>query len=321
MPPPVTVIIPAFNEESCIASVVRSVQENLARADIQAEVLVVDDGSRDATAENAERAGATVVRHVSNRGYGAALKTGLAAARYDLSAITDADGTYPVERLPDLLAAMERADMAIGARVGENVHIPLVRRPAKWFLMHLANYVSRAKIQDLNSGMRVFWRDAANQYLNILPDQFSFTSTITIAMHCDRYAIHYEPIDYHRRTGRSKIVPWDAATFFMLIVRIAMLFRPLRVFFPVVLTFVGYGILKGTWDYIQNQFISQTAILAMVAALQFLLMGLIADAVATRLHRTGAETYKGIRQEALQRRPARDASSSPPSPVTQEGPR
>jgi glycosyltransferase involved in cell wall biosynthesis len=292
-PPPVSVIVPAYNEHTTIADVLQGLQRALHRAGVDGEIIVVDDGSADGTAEAAEAAGAVVFRHASNRGYGAAIKTGILAAQNDVIAITDADGTYPTDRLPELIARMERADMVIGSRTGEVVHIPLARRPAKWFLTRLANYVTKAEIPDLNSGLRVFRRGTALQYFNILPDQFSFTTTITIAMHCDRYAIHYVPIDYHRRRGRSKVVPWDAATFAMLIVRIAVLFKPLRVFMPLAGLLLAYGFVKGTTDYLLNGFVSQTAVVAALGSLQFLMLGLIAEAVATRLHRVGAGPHPG----------------------------
>ena len=139
------------------------------------------------------------------------------------------------EYIPELLRLMEGADMAVGARIGNKVYIPLVRRPAKWILNRLANYVALSRIPDLNSGLRAFRREMVVQYFGVLPDQFSFTTTITLAMHCDKYRVAYLPVDYRQREGKSKIVPWDAASFLVLILRTAMLFRPLRVFLPVVL--------------------------------------------------------------------------------------
>jgi glycosyltransferase involved in cell wall biosynthesis len=290
----VSVVIPAYNEGKGVGSVVEQVLGTLRGAGIECEVIVVDDGSADDTAEAAERAGALVLRHGSNRGYGAALKTGILAGQYELIAITDADGTYPIGRLPELVQAAASADMVVGARTGEKVHIPLVRKPAKWLLNALANHVTDTTIPDLNSGMRVFWRSAALQYFNILPDQFSFTATITISMLCDRYAVRFVPIDYHKRTGRSKIVPWDAGTFLILILRTAVLFKPLRVFLPVAMLFLTYGLAKGTVDLVRDHFISASATLAMLGFIQIFLMGMIADAVATRLNRAGGEFYSGI---------------------------
>ena len=295
----VSIIIPAFNEEMAVQAVVVELRELLQQYDICAECIVVDDGSTDATAHAARAAGARVIQHRSNRGYGAALKTGIAAATYDIIAIIDADGTYPAKCLPELLAELEYADMVVGARTGRNVHIPLLRRPAKWVLTHLANYVSHARIPDLNSGLRVFRRDVVMQYFPILPDQFSWTTTITLAMHCDKYAVVYMPIDYHKRQGRSKIVPWDAGSFAILILRTAMLFRPLRVFLPLALVFLAYGLTKMTFDLTHNPNISASALLALMGTMQIVLIGMLGDAMATRLGRLSPHAVFGVRPKEL----------------------
>lgn len=290
----VSVVIPAFNEEAGVRLVVVELQELLQRQGIGAEIIVVDDGSADATARAAHQAGARVIRHRSNRGYGAALKTGIAAARHDTIAITDADGTYPAEHIPELLAALENADMVVGSRSGKNVRIPLIRRPAKWVLNRLANYLASARIPDLNSGLRVFRRDVVMQYFPLLPDQFSWTTTITLAMHCDKYAVSYLPINYRARKGQSKIMPWDAGSFLILILRTAMLFRPLRVFLPLVLVCFSYGVVKTIIDLIRDPNISASALLALMSALLILLIGMLGDAIASRLGRLSPNAVVGV---------------------------
>ena len=290
----VSVVIPAYNEEQGVGPVVVELHDVLEHHGIAAEIIVVDDGSSDKTAQAAAAAGARVLRHRSNRGYGAALKSGIAAATNEYVVITDADGTYPCQYIPEMLARLETADMVVGARVGSNVKIPLVRRPAKWALNRLANYMTNARIPDLNSGLRAFRRKLAMQYFSILPDQFSWTTTITLAMHCDKYAVAYLPIDYRARSGRSKIVPWDAGSFAILILRTAMLFRPLRIFIPVVMLCLLYGFVKMTIDMIRDPNISASALLAFVSALIILLIGMLGDALATRLGRMNAQIV-GVR--------------------------
>jgi glycosyltransferase involved in cell wall biosynthesis len=295
----ISIVIPAFNEESQIRSVVSELQALLEDHNVSVEVVVVDDGSTDGTGRAASAAGARVIQHRSNRGYGAALKTGILAAKHDVIAIIDADGTYPAEYLPEMLIELEHADMVVGARTGQNVHIPLVRRPAKWLLKKLANYVSNARIPDLNSGLRIFRRDVALQYFTILPDQFSFTTTITLAMHCDKYAVTYIPIDYRKRRGRSKIVPWDAGSFAILILRTAMLFRPLRVFLPLALICLAYGLIKMTIDLTRDPNISASALMALLSTLLIVLIGMLGDALATRLGRLNANAVAGVRPKGV----------------------
>jgi len=294
-----TIVIPAYNEELGVGDVVRGLIGLMEKNQIRAEVIVVNDGSTDGTARAAAEAGARVVSHRSNRGYGASLKTGITVARYDVIAITDADGTYPSEMIPKMLAELENADMVVGARIGTKVNIPWIRRPAKWLLNRMANYVSGAKIPDLNSGLRIFRRDIAMQYFHILPQQFSFTTTITMAMHCDKYAVTYIPIDYHRRQGKSKIVPWDAGSFAILILRTAMLFRPLRVFVPVTFVCLLYGVVKMWIDLHRDPNISASALLAFVSALLVLLIGMLGDAIATRLGRLNSNAVAGIQVREL----------------------
>jgi glycosyltransferase involved in cell wall biosynthesis len=295
----ISVVIPAYNEEQEISRVLTEMRTLLHGKGINAEIIVVDDGSTDQTARMAKMVGARVIQHRSNRGYGASLKTGIVEATHNIIAITDADGTYPARFLPDMLEELENADMVVGARIGSTVHIPLVRRPAKKALNLLANYVSGRKIPDLNSGLRVFRRDVILQYFPILPDQFSFTTTITMAMLCDKYAVSYIPIDYLKRGGRSKIVPWDAGSFAILILRIAMLFKPLRVFIPMALFCLAFAIVKITVDMFRDPNISASAVLALISAMQLTLVGMLGEAIASRLGRLNPQTAFGVRPKEI----------------------
>jgi glycosyltransferase involved in cell wall biosynthesis len=311
----ISIVIPAYNEELGVESVIGELRDTIDRNGIGGEIIVVDDGSRDRTAEIAAAAGARVLRHRSNRGYGAALKSGISAARNDLIVIIDADGTYPSGEIPEMLTALRTADMVVAARIGAKVNIPLVRRPAKWVLNRLANYMTNSKIPDLNSGLRAFRRHVAMQYFSILPDQFSFTTTITLAMHCDKYAVVYLPIDYRARRGKSKIVPWDAGSFAILVLRTAMLFRPLRVFMPVVFFCLLYGVVKMSIDMVRDPNISASALLAFVSALIILLIGMLGDAMATRLGRlnTNAIGVRGADFIEVEAPVQPDPPSSPPA--------
>ncbi|QQS48581.1 MAG: glycosyltransferase family 2 protein [Acidobacteriota bacterium] len=290
----VSIVIPSYNEEQSVRAVVEDVRETLENYGYRVEILVVDDGSTDNTARAAQSAGARVIRHRRNRGYGAALKTGITAATHDIVAIMDSDGTYQAGYLPAMLEELDRADMVVGSRTGKNVHIPFIRRPAKFLLSKLANYVSGTKIPDLNSGLRVFRREMVLPYFPILPNQFSFTTTITLAMLCDDYAVSYLPIDYHKRKGKSKIVPWDAGSFAILILRTAMLFRPLRVFLPVALLCFAYGLIKMIIDLTHDPNISASAIFGLLSSLLLVLIGMLGDAIATRLGRFNPSDVIGV---------------------------
>jgi glycosyltransferase involved in cell wall biosynthesis len=270
------VVIPAYNEGNHVAAQVRAVQETLAKTDWPFEIIVVDDGSADQTAVEAERTGVRVLRRVKNRGYGAALKAGIQRARYGWILITDADGTYPVESIPALLALADRNDMVVGARLGESVQIPLVRRPAKWFLTRLASYLAGQKLPDINSGLRLMRRSLVQRYEGLLPDGFSFTTTITLSATCNGHAVEYIPINYHARLGESKIRARHAYDFTLLILRTILLFNPLKVFIPVGALMLLAGLGKFVYD-VTVRGLSESLLLTLIAPLIIWAIGLLAD--------------------------------------------
>lgn len=279
----ISVIIPAYNESEGIERVLRAVQEAITAHEITAEILVVDDASEDGTGKIAAEQGARVVRHHRNRGYGAALKTGILHASNEMIIMMDADGTYPADKIPLLIEHLENADMVVGSRTGDRVKVPSARRPAKWILNQLANYLSGTRIPDLNSGFRAFKRNTVMRYFPILPDKFSFTTTITLAFLCDNYELEYIPIDYHQRLGTSKIVPFDAMNFFMLILRTAMLFNPLRIFVPLSAGLALIGIAKGIYDLSLTGQLSFSSVFLLGSALQVILIGMVGDALGRRI--------------------------------------
>ncbi|MGD9495479.1 MAG: glycosyltransferase family 2 protein [Armatimonadota bacterium] len=284
--PRVSVVVPAYNEADAIVECMEGLRAALDGADFSAEIVVVDDGSTDGTAEKLEQVeGIRLLQHDRNRGYGAALKTGIRSARGELIVITDSDGTYPVARIPELVAGMEQADMVVGARTGENVRIPALRKPAKWFITALASYLSESDIPDLNSGLRVFRRDDAIRLFGILPDGFSFTTTITLAMMSSGMRVDFVPIDYHQRTGHSKIRPFqDTWNFIVLILRTIALFNPLKVFLPAATVIGGLGLGIAIYDMIVHDNIYDAELLLIICALILGAIGMLADIVTrTRL--------------------------------------
>lgn len=283
----VTVIVPAFNEEKGIGPVLEKLRQTMATCGYAHEILVVDDGSSDGTAEAIRKHDVRMVQHRVNMGYGAALKTGIRHARYPIVAITDADGTYPNERLPELvrMVALEEVDMAVGARTGENVSIPFIRRPAKWFINRLAEAAAGQRIPDLNSGLRVFRRAAALRMFNLLPSGFSFTTTITLAMLTNGYTVAYVPIDYHARTGRSKIRPIrDTLNFTQLILRMALYFAPLKVFLTLSLGLLLLSLGVGLYTLLVVGKLADVLTLVLaLSAFQTGVLGLLAELINKRL--------------------------------------
>ncbi|MCY2980783.1 MAG: glycosyltransferase family 2 protein [Planctomycetota bacterium] len=203
--PALSLIIPAFNEQASIGKVIADARDVLTRHGYPHEIIVVVDGSTDATAEVAAAAGAKIVRHSLNFGYGRSLKSGILAADNNLVAISDADSTYPIERLPDLIAAASAVDMAIGARTGSFYHGSIWKRAGRIVFRLLSEFTAGQKIPDINSGMRVFRRSQIIPFFPIISAGFSFTTTSTLAYLLNDLSIKYIPIEYKARTGRSKV--------------------------------------------------------------------------------------------------------------------
>lgn len=273
----VSVVVPAYNEEHTIGRQIEAIERVMTETARPYELIVVDDGSTDSTAREAEQRGARLIRLPHNRGYGAALKAGIAAAQNEWIVITDADGTYPCEAIPPMLERAPDYDMVVGARLGENVHIPVFRRPAKWFLGVLASYLAEQPIPDLNSGLRVMKKSLVRKYWHLLPVGFSFTTTITLALLCNHYRVHFHPIDYHKRGGQSKIRVRHAYDFLLLILRTVIYFNPLRVFLPLgaLVFFPGLG--KFIYDVVVLRNITDSAVMGLLGGVIVWSVGLLAD--------------------------------------------
>ena len=252
-----SIIVPCFNESLAVSKTANEIISTLTtwqeNEDVQFgfELIFVNDGSTDDTSEklstlNQDFKNLKVIDSKINCGYGASLKKGILAAKYDSIVITDADGTYPNERIPELIKGLEKNDMVIGARIGRNVQIPTLRRPVKWLLLQYARWMSKADIKDLNSGLRSMKKDKVFKFWNMLPNAFSFTSTITLSMHIEGLNVSYLPIDYHARIGSSSIKPiQDTLRFFSLVLRTVMYFKLLQVFGTMGLVMLAVAICVG----------------------------------------------------------------------------
>jgi len=255
--------------------------------EIEHEIIVVDDGSTDKTLEIVRSKGVKIVRHDQNKGYGAALKSGIAKANYDLIAITDADGTYPASDIPILSKHINDDGydyaMVVGSRTGDHVKIPFLRKPAKWFLGQLANYLSESRIPDLNSGLRVFKRELVERFYDLLPDGFSFTTTITIAALTNGYQVKYVPINYYQRRGQSSIKPLrDFLGFVSLIVRLIVYFKPLNFFLPASLALLVVGLSKALIEVFHQNYFGVGSAIVILTAIQIGFLGLLADLILKR---------------------------------------
>lgn len=281
-----TVIVPCFNEENGILGTVQALRQHLANAGTY-ELIVVNDGSTDNSGEVLRQASAgdaslRVIDHSTNRGYGAALKTAIRHCRTELIVITDADGTYPNDRIAELVEACRDIDMVVGARIGADVQYPFIRRVPKVFLRRYSSWLARQNIPDINSGLRVFRRDVAEKFIHILPNGFSFTTTITLAMLTNYYAVRFIPIGYKARIGKSKIKPIrDTIKFMQLIIRTGMYFAPMRLLMPPAgLCFLGFLASFGL-DCYRRDLTERTMLLLMVT-LNLTLAGLLGDMIDKR---------------------------------------
>ncbi len=282
----ISVIIPAYNEETGIGRVLEEVESVLQESAIEFEIIVVNDGSTDRTGEIVQTTGAVLLEQPANRGYGASLKLGIHRAKFERVLIVDADGTYPPEAIPRLLEKADTFDMVVGARTGKNVAIPAFRRFPKWLLKKLADYLVGMKIPDLNSGLRIFRKEAAEKFLPILPDGFSFTTTITVAFLSNSLPVHYAPIDYFKRSGRSKFRPLqDTFNLLNLIIRTSLYFNPLKIFLPAAGFLLAAGLALLIHRLIAGGGGMVTTVVLLMAGLQFLALGLLADLIDKRSSR------------------------------------
>ncbi len=278
-----SVIIPVFNEERAIQKTVQEIQAALKRVKSPSEIILVNDGSTDATAAILKKiAGVQIVTHPKNRGYGASLKTGIRRAQGKWILIVDADGTYPIDAIPMLLKETAQYDMVVGSRTGESVSIPFFRRPAKWFLNKITTYLTGTKIPDLNSGLRVFRKEIAERFFHLFPEGFSFTTTITVACLTNGYAVKFVPINYYKRKGKSTMRPQQFFAFLQLIARLITCFKPLNFFLPPSVLFLVIGLIKMTLDFIHQNHFGVGGVMVVLAGIQIFMMGLLADLIITR---------------------------------------
>lgn len=279
----VSIVIPVYNEEGAIGDDLDTIIATMDGSGYSYEVIVVDDGSTDRTADIARAKGAKVIQHPINRGTGAARRTGILQARGEIIVMTDGDGTYPNQDIPRLLEYLPAFDQVMGARTSEQGSFRFLRAPAKWFIRKLACYLTGMDIPDLNSGLRAFKREVMLKFLYLIPDGFSCVSTMTLAFLCNGYTIKYVPIDYYKRIGRSKFHPvTDTYNYLLTVVRMVMYFNPLKIFLPSSLVLFLLGAAKTIYDNFVNQRIRESDVIIVVVSIVIGMMGLLADLIVVQ---------------------------------------
>ncbi|MFH1338543.1 MAG: glycosyltransferase family 2 protein [Candidatus Omnitrophota bacterium] len=272
----IDVIIPAFNERETIGKVINGIRKVLGGS---CRIIVVDDGSGDETAQAAEASGAEVIRHPYHIGNGASVKTGLRKAKSEIALLMDGDGQHPVEQIPSLLSHIAEYDMVIGARDFSGIS---VRNLANRFYNLFAGYVTQFGIRDLTSGFRLVKRDVAMRFLYLLPNGFSYPTTLTLAFLKTGRTVKYVPVSSClRRGGRSKIRLFpDGIKFLLIITRIATFFSPLRVFLPVSLFFLLSGFFYYLYTYITARRFTNMAVFLLVTSVLIFMLGLVSEQIS-----------------------------------------
>ncbi len=252
----ITVVIPAYNEAGAIEETITSARSTLSAIEDynDFEVIVVDDGSDDSTAQLAEESGAKVVRHPQNKGYGFALKSGISAAKHDIIAIVDSDGTYPIDQIPSLIEPLfEGFDMVVGRRTGKEYRGTLIKSPLRMILKVLVEFTAGTKIPDINSGLRVFRKSDVMLIMPHLCDTFSFTTSLTLSYMMSGKFTKYQEIDYHKRIGTTKVRLFkDSLATLQYIAQSILIYNPIKLFLVLcIVTWVSGlvgGLLAGLID-------------------------------------------------------------------------
>lgn len=281
--PRISVIIPALNEGLVIGNVVKQIQAVVNQLDGNHEIIVIDDGSADDTAEQARKAGAVVIQHPYNIGNGASVKSGIRRARGSILVTIDGDGQHDPNDIPKLVERIGSYDMVVGSRNRES-DTAAHRDVANRVFNSLASYVSERKIEDLTSGFRAVKTHIARQFVYLLPNKFSYPTTITLSVVRAGYSLGYESIKFAGRDKKtkSKIKPLqDGFRFLMIILKIAVFYAPLKIFVPLSLIIfllgVSYGLMR---IFVLHAPYGQTSALLMSTAVLTFLVGLVSEQIA-----------------------------------------
>ncbi len=275
-PEQTSVVIPAFNEADDIADVV----SGLRRSAAWHEILVVDDGSTDATSAAAQAAGARVVRHPYNKGNGASVKSGIREATGEYVLIIDADGQHQPADATRLVSRLGDYDLVVGARA-HATQATVARRLGNHLLNGLASYLTGRPIPDLTSGFRAARRQHLHEFIHLLPNGFSAPTTTTLAFIKAGYNVVFEPVEARLRVGQSKIrLLRDGAKFSLIVLKVVTIFSPLRVFLPVSLASFAVGLGYAMWTIATQSHVTNSSVLLIMLGVIVFLMGLVSEQIA-----------------------------------------
>lgn len=274
-----SIIIPAYNE----ASGIEQTLERILALQFPGkwEFIVVDDGSNDATAEIVSRYPVRLLRHETNKGYGAALKTGVRKAMGEKVVFMDSDGQHDPAFLPQIVEMLEQYDMVIGERTADSFQVRN-RKGGKRLIRLVGEYLVEQKLPDFNSGFRGFSREIIKSMLHMMPNGFSFSTTSTLAFLKEGYSIGTFPIKVSERIGRPSTVKFlkDGPKTFLLLFRLTMLFNPLKIFFPVSVMLFFAGLAWGLHGYFVYGRFPNTASLSVMGSMFLFFIGLLADQIS-----------------------------------------
>jgi glycosyltransferase involved in cell wall biosynthesis len=287
--PYVTVVLPCFNEEEHVHLELDRILATMDASDYAYELLAIDDKSTDGTLEVLRRyeqahPAVRVMAFPRNSGSGTARRIGTRDARGEIVVWTDADMTYPNERIPEFVKMLdddESYDQVVGARRTEEGTYKFIRVPAKWTIRQVAQILTGVKIPDLNSGLRAFRREVSLPYLRLLPPGFSCVTTLTVSFLSNNHDIRYVPIEYGKRAGKSKFkFVRDAYRYILQVLRMVMYFNPIKVLLPIALFLLTLGAGKAVYDVIAHPVrIAINTLLLLVTGLLVASVALLADLV------------------------------------------
>jgi glycosyltransferase involved in cell wall biosynthesis len=276
-PSTVSIVIPALNEQDAISEIV----SRLRAAAPWREVLVIDDGSTDATGARAAAAGARVIRHPYNKGNGASVKTGIRSAAGDYLLIVDADGQHQPDDARRIIERLGEYDLVVGAR-SPATQATAARRHGNAVLNRFAAHLTGRPIPELTSGFRGARLDCLREFIHLLPNGFSTPTTTTLAFIKAGYNVTFVPIDARQRQGDSKIrFARDGATFFLILLKVITIFSPLRVFVPISLAAFGCGLAYGAVNFLVTGRIPNGAVVLLLFSVIVFLAGLISEQIAS----------------------------------------